>query len=82
MKHHYKTHGTCSSAIDFEIDDKGAIRNIYFCGGCPGNTAGVSILAEGRDALEVASALEGTDCRNRGTSCPDQLAKAIREALA
>ncbi len=80
-QHHYKTTGTCSSAIDFEIDENGAIHNIHFCGGCPGNTAGVSILAEGRDARSVADALAATDCRHRGTSCPDQLAKAIREAL-
>ncbi len=82
MKHHYKTSGTCSAAIDFEIDSEGKIRNINFHGGCPGNTTGICKLAEGMDARNVAETLRGTDCRGRGTSCPDQLAKAIDEALA
>lgn len=81
MECEYTTHGTCSRRINFEIDSEGKIRNIRFLGGCPGNTTGVSILAEGRDARAVADALRGTDCRGRGTSCPDQLAKAIDEAL-
>lgn len=81
MECEYSTSGTCSRRINFEIDNDGKIRNIRFLGGCPGNTTGVSILAEGRDARMVADMLRGTDCRGRGTSCPDQLAKAIDEAL-
>ncbi len=82
MKHSYKTHGTCSSAIEFEIDEAGILHNVKFCGGCPGNTTGVACLASGRPAREIADMLRGTDCRGRGTSCPDQLAKAIDGALA
>lgn len=82
MKHiSFATKGTCSKAIDFDIDDKGCLHNICFDGGCPGNTRGVSLLAEGRPAAVVADMLQGTPCRNRGTSCPDQLAEAIRQAL-
>ncbi|MBD5233380.1 MAG: TIGR03905 family TSCPD domain-containing protein [Bacteroidales bacterium] len=82
MKHHYTTAGTCSAAIDFDIDENGIIRNIKFHGGCPGNTVGICKLAEGMPAKNVADNLRGTDCRSRGTSCPDQLAKAIDLALA
>lgn len=81
MHHIYKTHGTCSQAIEFDIDENGCLQNVCFHGGCPGNTAGVATLAQGCKADRVAAMLEGTDCRGRGTSCPDQLAKAIRQAL-
>ena len=79
MRKEYKTHGTCSSQINIDIDDNGIIQNVEFIGGCMGNTAGVSKLAKGRKASEVADILRGTQCGNRGTSCPDQLAKAIDE---
>ena len=72
----YKTHGTCATAIELEITD-GLITHCRFINGCKGNTQGVAKLALGRPAEEVASLLEGTLCRG-GTSCPDQLAKAIR----
>ena len=75
----YKTQGTCSSMIDFDLEDN-IIRNIRFTNGCPGNTQGVSLLAEGMDADEVVRRLEGVLCGRRGTSCPDQLAKAIKSA--
>lgn len=77
----YTTKGTCSLAIDFDIED-GLVRNVKFTGGCNGNTQGVAKLVEGMPAEEVISRLEGTDCKGRGTSCPDQLAKALKEALA
>ncbi|MDE6853857.1 MAG: TIGR03905 family TSCPD domain-containing protein [Muribaculaceae bacterium] len=77
----YPTTGTCSKNIEFDIDAEGRLRNIRFDGGCPGNTSGISRLAEGADARTVACMLGGTDCRGRGTSCPDQLAKAIEQAL-
>ncbi len=81
MEYTFKPHGVCSMQIKFEIDENKKVRNIRFSGGCSGNTQGVSRLAEGRDANEIISLLEGTDCRGRGTSCPDQLAKALSEAI-
>lgn len=73
--------GVCTRAIEFDIDTNGILHNIKFLGGCPGNTAGVALLAEGRPATEVLNALAGTDCRGRGTSCPDQFAMALQKAL-
>ena len=77
----YKTHGVCSQAIEFEIDDNKKIRNEKFVCGCSGNTQGVAKLVEGMDAEEVIRRLDGIRCGMRPTSCPDQLSKAIREAL-
>ena len=77
----FKTEGTCSKAIHIEIDDDGIVRNIKFDGGCSGNTKGVSKLAIGRPAKEVADILRGTKCGIKSTSCPDQLAKAIDQML-
>lgn len=82
MKHEtYKTHGTCSRLIEFDIDDDGCIHNLTFQGGCNGNLKGISSLCEGMKAEDVASRIEGTKCGFKSTSCPDQLSKAIREAL-
>ncbi len=80
MTYHYRTRGTCSREITFDIED-GVVRNIRFLGGCSGNTKGIAGLAEGMDAEEVVKRLKGLDCNGRGTSCPDQLAVAIEEAL-
>ena len=77
----YKTKGVCAQGIEFEIDDNKKVHNIKFTGGCSGNTQGVAHLAEGMDADEVISRLEGIRCGFKPTSCPDQLAKAIRQAL-
>ena len=77
----YKTKGTCSSMIDIDIDDEGIIRSVKFTGGCNGNLSGITRLVTGRKAEEVADLLEGTKCGPRPTSCPDQLAHAIRQAL-
>ena len=74
----YKTHGTCSRAITFDVDSENKLRNVKFSGGCMGNTQGVAKLCEGRYIDEVQSVLKGILCRN-GTSCPDQLSKAIEE---
>ena len=71
----FKTSGVCSRQIDFEIENN-IIKSVKFYGGCPGNTFGVSKLVVGRSVDEVISLLSGTPCRN-GTSCPDQLAKAL-----
>lgn len=77
----YKTKGTCSQSIAFDIED-GKVRNVKFTGGCHGNTQGIAKLAEGMDAREVIARLEGTNCGGRGTSCPDQLARALKAALS
>ena len=69
----YKTSGVCSSAISFDIDDEGKVHD--------GNTQGVAKLIEGMDAKEAISRLEGIRCGFRPTSCPDQLSKALKQAL-
>lgn len=80
MKYTYKTKGTCSQKITFDIED-GVVRNVEFLGGCSGNTQGLARLAEGRDAKELIEILSGIRCGFKPTSCPDQLAKALSEAL-
>ena len=77
----YKTHGTCSREINFDIDGN-KVRNVKFVFGCMGNTQGVARLVEGMDIDEAIKRLAGIDCNGRGTSCPDQLAKALSEAKA
>lgn len=77
----YTTKGTCSRAINFDVeerDGKKFVKNIEFVGGCMGNTAGVAKLAEGMEVSEVISRLSGIQCGMRGTSCPDQLATALK----
>lgn len=74
----YKTTGTCSSAIDFEVED-GIVKEVKFIGGCSGNTQGVAALVKGMPVDEVISRLEGIKCGFKPTSCPDQLAKALKE---
>ena len=76
----YKTKGTCSSQIDFDLKD-GKVYNVRFTGGCNGNLKGIGALVEGQDARDVINRLEGTTCGFKSTSCPDQLAKALKEAL-
>ena len=75
----YTTVGTCSKAIDFDLID-GKVYNVVFTNGCPGNTRGVASLAEGMDAEEIVKRLKGTPCHGV-TSCPDQLATAVEQAL-
>lgn len=77
----YTPKGVCSVEISFELDN-GIVKNIHFTRGCNGNTQGVAKLAEGMRAEEVIARLKGTDCSSRGTSCPDQLARALELALA
>lgn len=72
----YKTKGTCSREILFDIED-GMIKEVQFVGGCMGNTTGISALVKNRPVDEVISLLKGIDCGGRGTSCPDQLANAL-----
>ena len=77
----HKNHGTCSTQVDFDLED-GVLHNVVFTRGCNGNTQGVAALAEGMKATEAVSRLKGIICQGRGTSCPDQLALALEEALA
>lgn len=76
----YKTKGTCSREIDFEVEN-GIITKIDFLGGCNGNLQGISKLVVGMPVTEVIEKLEGIDCGGKGTSCPDQLSKALRRYL-
>ena len=80
MQYEYKTKGTCSQRILFEIED-GKVSNVQYIGGCNGNLKGISSLVEGMNAKEVIERLSGTTCGMKPTSCPDQLAKALKEAL-
>ncbi len=74
----YKTRGTCSRAINIEVED-GIVKSVQFVGGCAGNTAGISKLVEGMAVEEVVRRLSGIRCGFKNTSCPDQLAQALRE---
>lgn len=77
MKYQYATKGTCSKLIEFEVED-GIVKNLIFLGGCHGNLQGISALVKGMSIEEVISRLDGIDCKGKGTSCPDQLAKALK----
>jgi len=81
MTYKYKTHGTCSREIQFEIND-GILSNVSFMSGCNGNLQGIGQLVEGMKVEEVIKKLRGINCNGRGTSCPDQLAKALEEVSA
>lgn len=80
MAYNYRTKGVCSRNISFDIVD-GKVTAVHFDGGCSGNSKGVASLVEGMPAEEAIRRLEGITCGFKGTSCPDQLAKAIRQAL-
>ena len=81
MTYTYKTSGVCSKLIDLDVDDNGNIRDVYFQGGCNGNAKGVSALVKGRKATDIAHLLKGIQCEGKATSCPDQLARALKQAL-
>ena len=76
----YNTSGTCSRQILFDITEDKKVKNVKFVGGCSGNLQGIAKLIDGRDIEEVITALSGIKCRNN-TSCPDQLAKALKKHL-
>ena len=80
MTYQYKTRGTCSQLITFDIED-GKLRNVHFVSGCNGNLQGIGRLTEGMDAMECVAKLKGIRCGFKDTSCPDQLARAIEKAL-
>ena len=81
MQFEYKTKGTCSQRIFFEVED-GKVKNVQFLGGCNGNLKGISALVEGMDIDDVIARIEGTTCGMKSTSCPDQLAQALKDAKA
>ena len=80
MHYTYQTEQTCSQLIDFDIVD-GVLHNVSFFGGCDGNLQGVSRLVEGMKIEDVLARLEGIRCGWKDTSCPDQLCRAIRQAM-
>ena len=82
MLYHYVPRGVCSRAIDIDLDEKtGVVRSVRFTAGCSGNTQGLSALGAGQKAEDVIERLRGIRCGMRPTSCPDQLAQALTEAL-
>ena len=76
----FQTSGVCSRFIDIELND-GIIESVVYTGGCQGNTQGVAALVKGMSAEEAIKRLKGIDCGGKGTSCPDQLAKALEKML-
>lgn len=75
----YKTKGTCSRAIEIELDGD-TVKSVRFEGGCHGNTQGISKLVTGMKVQDVIRRLDGINCGGKGTSCPDQLARALKES--
>ncbi|MCR4939895.1 MAG: TIGR03905 family TSCPD domain-containing protein [Treponemataceae bacterium] len=80
MKYTYKTKGTCSKSISFDIEGD-VIRNVSFVGGCNGNLKAVSKLVDGMTVTQIEEKLKGNTCGMKSTSCADQLACAVRKAL-
>ncbi len=81
MRYTYNTQGTCSTQIDFELDDNGVIGDVFFTGGCHGNLQGLAVLLRGMKAADAVAKLRGIRCGYKNTSCPDQLAHALAQAL-
>jgi len=80
MTYEYRTRGVCSAKITFDLND-GIVSNVRFMGGCNGNLKGISQLVDGMKAEEIIKKIKGTKCGFKNTSCPDQLAVALEEAL-
>ncbi|MBO5935045.1 MAG: TIGR03905 family TSCPD domain-containing protein [Clostridia bacterium] len=80
MTYEYRTRGVCSAKITFDIND-GIVSNVRFMGGCNGNLKGISQLVDGMKAEDVIKRIKGTKCGFKNTSCPDQLAVALEEAM-
>lgn len=76
----YKTHGVCSKEISFSIEN-GKLKDVHFLSGCNGNLQGICRLVEGMEVNEVIHKLKGINCNGKGTSCPDQLARALEESI-
>lgn len=79
MKKIYNTRGTCARQIFLDINDDKTVNSVEFVGGCNGNLQGIAALVKGKKIDDVISSLKGIDCNFKGTSCPDQLAKALEE---
>jgi len=79
MKMEFKPSCVCSIKIDIEVNDEGIVESVQFSGGCSGNTQGVALLCKGMKKEEVIARLEGVRCGMKATSCPDQLAKALKQ---
>lgn len=77
----YKTEGVCAKKIEFDIDENGVLKKVHFTSGCDGNLQGISNLVEGMKVEDVVNRLEGIKCGPRKTSCPAQLAKALKQYL-
>ena len=83
MKHYtYYPKGVCARQIDYDLDDDGSIHDLKFTGGCNGNLKGIMSLLNGMKAEDAIERMEGITCGNKPTSCPDQIAKCIREAIS
>ena len=80
MEYSYKTNGTCSREIIFEVND-GIVSNVKFIGGCNGNLKGIAKLVEGQNVNDVIEKLKGIKCGYKSTSCPDQLASALEKTV-
>lgn len=80
MTVNYKTQGTCSREINITVED-GIVMDVEFIGGCNGNLKGISRLVKGMKVEDVIAKVEGTTCGNKSTSCPDQLAQALKQTL-
>ncbi len=78
MIYQYQTQGTCSKLIQLEVED-GIVKNVQFLGGCNGNLQGISKLVQGMKVDDVIAKVEGISCNGRPTSCPDQLATALKQ---
>ena len=81
MEYTYQTKGVCSKQITISLDEEGKIASISFLGGCHGNLQGIGALAKGQKPEEVIDRLEGIRCGFKSTSCPDQLAQALKEMI-
>ena len=81
MQFEYKTKGTCSQHILFDVEN-GKVKNVQFLGGCNGNLKGIGALVEGMDIDDVIARVDGIRCGGKETSCPDQLATALKQAKA
>ena len=81
MHYTYNPKGVCSTEINFDLDENGKISGLRFTGGCNGNLKAIGKLLEGQDAKRAAEILKGNDCGGRGTSCADQLSRALEQAL-
>ncbi len=82
MQHfEYKPTGVCSTLIEFDLDDEEKIHNLKFTNGCSGNLCAIAKLLEGQKAVDTIKILAGNNCRNKGTSCADQLSIALKKAI-